>query len=481
MSDTQTTGHYVAASARGADEGLIGAVLGSYRITSVLSAGGMGSVYRAQHELLDRPAAIKLLRPELTENDELVQRFFNEARAATAIRHPGIVEVYDFGYTDDGHAYLVMELIDGLPLSRALAERRRFSELEAAQIARNMASALKAAHAKGIVHRDLKPDNVFLVPDPDGREARVKVLDFGIAKLANPPTSDRRRTQTGVLMGTPKYMAPEQAREAGTIDHRADLYSLGCIVYELLCGEPPFIAEGAGEIIAMQLFNEPEPLGRRVDVSPEMEHLVMRLLAKEPRERPQTAHEVMDALVAIGARMSSSRDAISTDSRSGLRVSATTRALMDTIPSTPSAQLLAPPRATKRSLLPFVLAGLALAVAGGTVAFLLSRGEAPVAATPPPAPAVTTPPVVDQPVETRRVEAKPVDPPVAPPVEQPLAKPEAKKKPVTKTGGKNDAKVDVKTEPKPATKIETVTKPTTDNNSPIETDIGDGPRAPKAP
>ncbi|MBA3501019.1 MAG: serine/threonine protein kinase, partial [Deltaproteobacteria bacterium] len=236
-----------------ADDSLIGCVLGNYRITNVLSVGGMGSVYRAQHELLDRPAAIKLLRPELTENDELVQRFFNEAKAATAIRHPGIVEVYDFGYTDEGLAYLVMELIDGLPLSTVLAERGQFPELEAAHIARNIASALKAAHAKGIIHRDLKPDNVFIVPDPDGREARVKVLDFGIAKLANPPASDRRRTQTGVLMGTPKYMAPEQAREAGTIDQRADLYSLGCILYELLVGEPPFVAEGAGEIIALQM------------------------------------------------------------------------------------------------------------------------------------------------------------------------------------------------------------------------------------
>src|SRR5205085_7095697 len=199
MSDTRITHRYTGAGA--GDTSIVGAVLGSYRITSELSTGGMGSVYRAQHELLDRPAAIKLLRPELTANDELVQRFFTEAKAATAIRHPGIVEVYDFGYTEAGHAYIVMEFLEGEPLSRAIAARGRFPELEAASIARGIASALKAAHAKGIIHRDLKPDNIFIVPDPDGRESRIKVLDFGIAKLANPPASDHRRTQTGVLMG----------------------------------------------------------------------------------------------------------------------------------------------------------------------------------------------------------------------------------------------------------------------------------------
>src|SRR6266850_3803806 len=139
---------------------IIGAVLGNYRITGELSSGGMGSVYRAQHELLGRPAAIKVLRPDLTADDELVQRFFNEARAATAIRHPGIIEVFDFGHAPDGRAYLVMELLEGEPLTNRIAKRKRLSEVEAAQITRGIASALTAAHGRGIVHRDLKPDNV---------------------------------------------------------------------------------------------------------------------------------------------------------------------------------------------------------------------------------------------------------------------------------------------------------------------------------
>src|SRR5262249_33441146 len=139
---------------------IIGAVLGSYRITGELSSGGMGTVYRAQHELLGRPAAVKLLRPELAASEDLVHRFFTEAKAATAIRHPGIVEVFDFGFLGDGRGYLVMELLEGQTLSARIAERGRLPELEAAMIARSIASALIAAHGKGIIHRDLKPDNV---------------------------------------------------------------------------------------------------------------------------------------------------------------------------------------------------------------------------------------------------------------------------------------------------------------------------------
>src|SRR6185503_3055250 len=209
-----------------------GSVLGSYRILGEISSGGMGAVYRAEHVLLGRPAAVKLLHPDLTTNAALVQRFVNEAKAVTACKHPGIVEVYDFDYAPDGGAFFVMELLEGEPLGRRLA-RTRLSEPEAAAFAHGIASALKAAHRVGVVHRDLKPDNVFLVPDPDGGPDRTKVLDFGIAKLADPSPTRTRHTQTGVLIGTPLYMAPEQAREAAAIVARADLYSLGCIVYHM--------------------------------------------------------------------------------------------------------------------------------------------------------------------------------------------------------------------------------------------------------
>ena len=152
-----------------------------------------------------------------------------------------------------------------------------------------------------MIHRDLKPDNVFLVPDPDGGVDRTKVLDFGIAKLAD-GASTTRNTQTGALIGTPLYMAPEQARAAAAIDHRADLYSLGCILYHMLTGRPPFVAEGAGEIIALQMFGEVVPPGQLAPVTPEMERLVLRLLDKEPDRRFATAGEVVHALTRLDRR-----------------------------------------------------------------------------------------------------------------------------------------------------------------------------------
>ena len=461
MSETQTTGPYVAVP--GVETSLIGVVLGNYRVTAALSTGGMGSLYRAWHELLDRPAVIKLLRPELTENEELVQRFFTEAKAATSIRHPGIVEVYDFGYTDDGHAYYVMEFLDGVPLSRAIAERGRFAELEAASIARSIASALKAAHAKGIIHRDLKPDNVFLVPDPDGREPRVKVLDFGIAKLANPPPTDQRRTRAGVLLGTPKYMAPEQAREAAGTDARADLYSLGCILYEMLCGQPPFVAEGAGEIIAMQLFAEPEPVSKLAPVAPELEAIVTRLLDKEPANRFQTARELMDALVAIGVRISASRVAM-------LDSGARDIARSDTLPAmpVPSVELAVP--APKRSWRwPLVLGGAALAAIAATITVIATRERAPAAAVVEPAPdaAPAPAPVVATPAQAPVAEPAPAvaEPPpvVADPAPAKVPGPPVKKRrPVQRaTTAPIDATPAPTAPPKPP-------KPTTQLGSPIE-------------
>jgi serine/threonine-protein kinase len=281
---------------------IVGSVLGNYRILGELSSGGMGAVFRAEHVLLGRPAAVKLLRSDLTTDADLVQRFVNEARAVTACKHPGIVEVYDFGYTPDGHAYFVMELLEGESLGRRLA-RIRLGEPEVAAIAHGIASALKAAHRVGVIHRDLKPDNVFLVPDPDGGIDRTKVLDFGIAKLGDSSMTPGRRTQTGILMGTPLYMAPEQARAAGMIDPRADLYSLGCIIYHMLVGRPPFLADGAGEIIALQMFGVVEPPSQLVPVTPVMEQIVLRLLEKDPADRFDSAAEVVAALAGFDTAM----------------------------------------------------------------------------------------------------------------------------------------------------------------------------------
>ncbi len=275
---------------------MIGTSVGHYRVIARLSAGGMGVVYRAEHELLGKPAAIKVLHPELTTNRDIVNRFFTEAKATTSIRHVGIVEVFDFGYLESGHAYLVMELLEGEPLSAAL-RRGRMGQLAALALLRGVSSALIAAHAKGIVHRDLKPDNIFLVPDPDSPlGVRPKLLDFGIAKLTDVGMAGSA-TRTGAVMGTPTYMSPEQCKGTGEVDHRADLYSLGCVLYELVTGRPPFVSQGAGELIGAHLFVQPEsPRVHTPELSPELEHLILSLLAKNPAERPASAVELVQRL-----------------------------------------------------------------------------------------------------------------------------------------------------------------------------------------
>jgi len=371
---------------------IVGALLGSYRVIDELSSGGMGAVYRARHELLGRLVAVKVLRPELTSNPELVNRFFTEARASSAIRHPGIVEVFDFGYTADQRAYLVMELLDGESLADRI-DRGRIAELDAARIARGIASALGAAHAKGIVHRDLKPDNVMIVPDPERPDAeRTKVLDFGIAKLADPSgaplgtPSDSHPTQTGALIGTPLYMAPEQARAASAIDHRADLYSLGCILYEMVVGAPPFEGVGAGEVIALQLFGEVVPPRTRVpEVSRALEAIVMRLLEKQPADRFQSAADVSAAL----------DQAIGTPSPSLA------------MPVTPA------PRRT-RGALPYIAGLVTLAiVAGGVILFATGGGAAPARPAPAPPP-VHAPELVRETPAARPPAVQPTAPAPAP-------------------------------------------------------------------
>jgi len=218
-----------------------GETIGSYRLVRHIGQGAMGEVFEAEHLLLGSHAAIKVLRPELSLRDETVGRFFNEARAAAVARHPGLVEVFDFGYHTSGNAYLVMELLQGESLSSLVARRGPLPAGEAVLLARQVAMAMAAAHQHGIVHRDLKPDNLYITSDPDSScGMRVKVLDFGVAKLASASISGATATRTGQLIGTPLYMAPEQCHGASLVDARADIYSLGCILYHMLCGHPPF-------------------------------------------------------------------------------------------------------------------------------------------------------------------------------------------------------------------------------------------------
>ena len=279
---------------------MIGEIVGTYRVISKLGAGGMGTVWLAEHRLLGSRAAIKVLLADLSKQDTVVQRFFDEARAATRIRDPGIVTVLDFGW-HQGEAYLVMELLSGQTLGQRLG-LGTLPPVTAVRFIQLTGLAMAAAHARGIIHRDLKPDNLFVVPDPavPGGE-RIKILDFGIAKLIDRrPESAHYSTVTGAIMGTPAYMSPEQCRGAGEIDHRTDIYALGCVLFHLLCGRPPFIAPSPGDMIASQLREDPPvPSTLVAAISPELDALVLKCLAKDPDARFATMTELVRAAAAI--------------------------------------------------------------------------------------------------------------------------------------------------------------------------------------
>jgi serine/threonine-protein kinase len=280
-----------------------GAHLGAYTFVRPIGAGGMGVVYLARHRHIGRDAAIKVLLPELTKNDDIVARFLTEARATAAIRHPGIVEILDCDIDSTGRAYIVMEYLRGESLANCLARARRsLSALPTVvSIGSQVASALSAAHERGIVHRDLKPDNLFLATDGSARSPVViKILDFGIAKLVSSNGGDTHKTRTGSMLGTPAYMSPEQARDASSIDDRADIYALGCILFEMVAGRAPFVRPGAGEVMIAHVIEPPPRLSSLVqDVDPPLESLVGQMLEKDPAARPQTMSEVQSRLESM--------------------------------------------------------------------------------------------------------------------------------------------------------------------------------------
>lgn len=275
--------------------------IGPYRIVRRIGEGGMGVVYEAINEQIERRVAIKCLNGDYTSDAEAMTRFFNEARAANRINHPGIVQVSDSGSTEAGRPFIVMELLEGQTLADRIQAGRGLALRQILPLGWQIADALAAAHEKQIVHRDLKPENVMLIPDPvaPGRE-RVKLLDFGIAKLAR---SSAARTSASVIMGTPRYMAPEQCRGAGAVDDRADVYSLGVMLFELVAGRLPFVGEGAGELIAQHLYKEPPALRPLAGEAPDsLVILIESLLRKSPAERP-SMRAVSQELEALASEL----------------------------------------------------------------------------------------------------------------------------------------------------------------------------------
>lgn len=293
---------------------MIGIRLNNYEIVSLLGEGGMGMVYLARHPYMGRRAAVKVLRPELLHDKLLVARFMEEARATNAIQHPNIIDIIDVGILPETQTpYLMMEFLDGESLASRLQASRPLSVRETVDIACQTASALSAAHACQIIHRDLKPDNLFLIPDESlPLKTRVKVLDFGIAKLRGDMRARSAQTKSGVLMGTPFYMSPEQCRGfAVGVDHRSDIYSLGVIVYEMLCGHVPFVSDGVGDLLVRHITEPPAPLRSHVPTIPEaIERVVLRALAKNPGER-------YESMTAFSRALSDGEASIETQSSAG--------------------------------------------------------------------------------------------------------------------------------------------------------------------
>jgi serine/threonine-protein kinase len=278
---------------------LIGQTIGNYLVTQKLGEGGMGSVYLAEHPSIGKKVALKVLHAELSSNASVIDRFFNEAKAVNDIGHPNIVDVVDYGVIQaPGRGqlvYFIMEYLAGLTLSQLIRSEAPLPPERALGIALQVADALAASHRAGIVHRDLKPDNIILMTRHRERDF-VKLLDFGIAKLTGDTASGSQRTQTGVIMGTPAYMSPEQCDGRGKIDHRADVYALGIVLYEMLTGRVPFVGEGYGEVLVQHLTQPPMPPSQYRMMNAHVEAVVMKALEKRPELRYPTMEEMMRAL-----------------------------------------------------------------------------------------------------------------------------------------------------------------------------------------
>ncbi|MCC6952492.1 MAG: protein kinase [Deltaproteobacteria bacterium] len=294
-----TTVHDTVLSA--GNDRLIGKTLdGKYQILDRLGSGGMGVVYRAKHAMIDRIVAIKILHAQHSDQQDLLRRFQHEARVASKLNHPNAVRIYDFGIFD-GQPYLVMEFAQGETLKDLITKSGPLPYSRILSISTQVCSALATAHKLGIVHRDLKPENILLVTTPTGEES-AQLLDFGIAKVMNPQNDQNvALTRAGTFCGTPKYASPEQVLEKG-VDHRADIYTLGIILYEALSGEVPFNAPSFMELLVKHVNEQPTPLRRfkpELGIPDQLDNCVMRCLKKDPAERFQSVEELIDALKAV--------------------------------------------------------------------------------------------------------------------------------------------------------------------------------------
>src|SRR3954470_17415767 len=289
-----------------------GTIAGAYVLKKELASGGGGTVYEAQHRLLGRRAAVKVLRRELAGSPQMIARFLREALAVNMIKHPNIVDIYEFGELPDGRPFYVMELLEGTDLRRVLQSRGRLSPGEVLEYLLPVCSALEAAHAHGVVHRDLKSSNIFVVDQGGAGQAAngggespprvVKLLDFGIAKLLHPDATEAGLTKVGTRLGTSYTMAPEQIR-GDAIDERADIYALGVVLYHLLTGQYPFRADTMADIERQHLEAPPPRRSQGAAVPPQLDAVVLRSMEKAPERRFPSAKAFAEALrEAVGTK-----------------------------------------------------------------------------------------------------------------------------------------------------------------------------------
>jgi serine/threonine protein kinase len=381
-------------------EDLVGqTLLDRYRITAQVGKGGMGAVYEAQHTLIGKRVAVKVLLDHYARRGPVMARLEQEAKLASSIGHEHIVDITDFGETADGRTFVVMEYLDGESLGTCLRREGQLDEERAVRIAHQVASALSAAHAKGILHRDIKPENIFLLRRKD--TDFVKVVDFGISKSLHTGEgegSTPRLTQTGMVLGTPLYMSPEQARGEEDLDQRIDVYALGVILYEMVTGTVPFLGTNSLSIIARVINEEPRPpRALRKGLSPELEAVILHAMAKDRDQRYASCEAMAADLAALLAE-------VSTTGSARLRL---------------NAPLPARRRGKRRSLLPVKLMGLLITASTVTMAGWMIMDDDDAA--PAPAPAATSSSAGTAPVEDTRIV----------PEQQPAPEPEPEKATIT--------------------------------------------------
>jgi serine/threonine-protein kinase len=421
-----------------------------YRVIRKLGEGGMGSVYLAEHVVIEKKLVLKVLAPELARREDLVARFLQEARSASRICHENVIDISDFGQSAEGYVYIAMEYLEGQDLGQVVRAEGALAWSRVRGIVVQICRALRAAHDRGIVHRDMKPENIFLI-HREGRPEFVKILDFGIAKVMGLDPNGPRLTRTGMIFGTPEYMAPEQA-EGKEADHRVDVYAVGCIAYHLMTGQTPFVADNFMAMLTKHLMEDPVPPSvRRPDlaITPEMDALVGKALEKDRDKRYQNMGELLEAVSTCRGpdKVSGQRSGVSfTREMGGAHAKAAVKAATpderasdtELVPRGWADAAAAsefgdrPARARPNHKLILAVVGVALGAAGG-VWLALSMRSAPVPPPPVPVEAKVAPAPTPAPVPAAapaapaapHAAAPAVPPTAAAPVEPPAAEPTA--------------------------------------------------------